>query len=135
LIVALSLWTRQLGLTGVVAVVVVTGIVERAVTLIHFGRLLGVTARDIVLLRDLAKLAVASAAAGLACAALRSLLGTASPFTVLAVCGPAFACVYLVAIHFLRVLSPDEYDQLREGVASLRWLAARDNGRSVNLRS
>jgi O-antigen/teichoic acid export membrane protein len=135
LIVALSLWTRQLGLTGVVAVVVVTGIVERAATLIHFGRLLGVTTRDIILLRDLGKLAAASAAAGLACAALRSLLGTGSPFTVLAVCGPAFACVYLVAIHFLRVLSPDEYDQLREGVASLRWLAARDNGRSVNLRS
>ena len=55
LIVALWLFTARLGLLGVIAVVVAVAAIERAVMAIHFGRLLGVTARDVVLLRDIGK--------------------------------------------------------------------------------
>src|SRR5712692_8429504 len=88
-------WTRQLGLVGVIAVVVGVGIVERAVTSIHFGKLLGVVRQDVYLLRDIGKLAVASLIAALACAAVRYFIVGATPFLVLAVCSSVFAILYI----------------------------------------
>ncbi len=64
LIATLWLFTARLGLLGVIAVVVLIAVFERAVMAMHFARLLGVTARDVVLLRDIGKLAVAALAAG-----------------------------------------------------------------------
>jgi O-antigen/teichoic acid export membrane protein len=120
LILTLLLGTRQLGLLGVISVVVGFSILERAVMAIHFARLLGVTRADGLLLRDIGKLAAASLAAALACALARSLLSGASPFTVLAACGPVFAFVYLSAVHMFRIPSPDEYHQLSRLVARFR---------------
>ena len=113
----LFLWTLPLGLVGVISVVVATNITERLVTSVHFGRLLGVTRKDLSLMRDVGKVAVACVIAGLACAALRfSLLG-AAPFLILASCGTLFALVYLASIHLLRVPTPAEYEQIRVAVA------------------
>lgn len=114
LVVILWLWTGRLGLTGVIAVVVSAGILERSICAVHFGRLIGVNRRDFRLLKDVGKLALASTLAALACAILRHFLLSATPFLVLAICGTAFVIVYLAAVHFLRIASVDEYDQLRE---------------------
>jgi hypothetical protein len=62
---------------------------------IHFGRLLGVTRRDAVLLRDVGKLALAALAAGVVADVIRLLLARQSAFAILAICGVAFALVYL----------------------------------------
>ncbi len=96
-VVILTLWrfTARLGLLGVIEVVVLTAIVERSVMALHFGRLLGVTARDAVLLRDIGKLALAAMAAGVMADVIRLLLVRESAFAVLAICGGAFAVVYL----------------------------------------
>ena len=115
--VILFLWTVTLGLVGVISVVVATNIFERVVTSIHFGRILQVRRQDLHLLRDVGKLALASLAAALACAALRFFLSGSIPFVILAACGTLFALVYLVLIHLLRVPSPDEYGQIREAIA------------------
>ncbi len=114
--VILFLWTRQLGLVGVISLVVTTNIIERIVTATHFGRLLGVTWEDALLLRDLGKLVLASGIGAVACATLRFFLAGTTPFVILAACGTMFAIVYLAAIYFLRVPTSDEYEQIREGL-------------------
>ncbi len=95
LIAVLWLFTARLGLLGVITVVVATAISERGVMAWHFSRLLGVTTGDLVLLRDMGKLAVAALAAGLAAEMVRLFLGAASALAILAGCGAAFAAVYL----------------------------------------
>jgi O-antigen/teichoic acid export membrane protein len=117
LLIALSLWTRQFGLLGVISLVVAAGVLERALAAIHFGRLLGVTRRDIFLLRDLGKLGLASLLAALAAAASRPLLASATPFALWVISGTIFAVVYLTVVHLQRVLSPDELAHVRDAVA------------------
>ena len=95
LIATLWLFTARLGLLGVIAVVVSIAVFERAVMAMHFARLLGVTARDVVLLRDIGKLAVAALAAGAVAWLIRVLLLPEGALAVLAGCGAAFALVYL----------------------------------------
>jgi O-antigen/teichoic acid export membrane protein len=117
LMIALSLWTRRLGLLGVISLVVAAGVVERTLAALHFGRLLGLTRRDIFLLRDFGKLGLASLVAALVAAPSRSLLGSATPLAVLVMSGTIFGAVYLAAIHLLRVLSPDERAHFKDAVA------------------
>jgi O-antigen/teichoic acid export membrane protein len=100
LILALTFFTAHLGLLGVIGVVVTIAIIERAVMAIHFGRLLGVTARDVVLLRDIGKFALAALAAGVATGVARLLLARASALTVLTGCSAVFAAVYLAGFYF-----------------------------------
>ncbi len=98
LIVTLWLFTARLGLLGVIAMVVMLAAIERAVMAIHFGKLLGVTGRDLVLLRDAAKVASAALAAGAVAEMIRWSLARESAFTVLVACGVAFAGVYLAIL-------------------------------------
>jgi len=95
LIVTLWLFTARLGLLGVIAMVIATAALERSVMAVHFARLLGVTSRDLVLLRDVGKLAVAALSAGVVAALIRWFLVRESALVVLAGCGAAFAVVYL----------------------------------------
>jgi len=95
LILTLWFFTARLGMLGVIAAVVLIAVFERIVMAIHFGRLLGVTRRDAFLLRDVGKLALAALAAGVVADVIRMLLARESAFAVLAICGVAFALVYL----------------------------------------
>ena len=99
-VLALSLWlfTARAGLLGAIAMVVLTATLERVVMAVHFGRLLGVTTRDLVLLRDVGKLAIAALAAGTAAGLVRLLLLRENPLIVLAGCGAVFAAVYLAIL-------------------------------------
>ncbi len=107
LIVALWLFTARLGLLGVIGVVVSIAATERAVMAIHFGKLLGITGRDLVLLRDVAKLASAALAAGAVAELVRWSLVRESAFTVLVACGVVFAGVYLAILaRWWRVWEP-----------------------------
>jgi O-antigen/teichoic acid export membrane protein len=95
LILTLWMFTARLGLLGVIAVVVAIAATERTVMAVHFGRLLGVTARDAALLRDVARIALASLAAGVAADAVRLSLLRANALAILAGSGVVFAVVYL----------------------------------------
>jgi O-antigen/teichoic acid export membrane protein len=95
LIAALWLFTTRAGLLGVIAMVVAIAAVERLAMAIHFGRLLGVTARDVVLLRDIGKLAMAAVGAGAIAALVRWVLAPRGELVVLAGCGAVFGVVYL----------------------------------------
>jgi O-antigen/teichoic acid export membrane protein len=95
LIVTLWLFTARLGLLGVIAVVVTIAAFERSVLAIHFARLLGVTARDVILFRDVGQLALAALGAGVVADLVRWSLARESALTALVGCAAAFAAVYL----------------------------------------
>jgi len=99
LMVTLGLFTARLGLRGVIALVVIVAATERAVMAVHFCRLLGVTARDVVLLRDTGKLAIVALAAGAGAEMVRLLLAGHGALVVLAGCGAVFAGIYLTGVY------------------------------------
>jgi O-antigen/teichoic acid export membrane protein len=101
LILALWLFTARLGMIGVIAMVVLFAAFERGVMAIHFARLLGVTARDAVLLRDAGKAALAALAAGGVAGAVRLWLADQGALVVLAGSGAAFGMVYLTALRWI----------------------------------
>jgi O-antigen/teichoic acid export membrane protein len=105
LITALWLFTARLGLLGVIGVVVTVAAFERVLMAVHFGRLLGVNVRDLVLLRDIGKLALAALAAGIAAEAVRLSFAGASAFVLLVGCGVVFAAVYLGGCYVTRAAS------------------------------
>ncbi|MCA1850340.1 MAG: hypothetical protein LC672_04685, partial [Acidobacteria bacterium] len=83
-------------------------------------RVLGVTGRDLALLKDVGKLAVAAGLAGATTALVRLLLLGLKPFALLVLCGAVFSLVYLAAILLLRIVTPEELDIMRARVARLQ---------------
>jgi O-antigen/teichoic acid export membrane protein len=123
LVAALWFGTAHFGLRGAVGAVVAAGLAERGVVTLKFGRVLGVAWRDIRLLKDVGKLALATVAAAAAAAAARLTVLGAKPFVVLAVCGVVFALTYLALLLALRIPDDDEFGVLRREAARLRRLS------------
>lgn len=121
-----GLWfgTTRFGPVGAISAVVLVGVVERTVMSIRFGRILGVTRKDIVLLKDVGKLALAAAAAGLVTAAVRLPLRGAKPIVVLMVCGIVFSLIYLGGILVAGVATPEEMGMVRRRMAAFGFLHA-----------
>jgi O-antigen/teichoic acid export membrane protein len=117
-----GLWfgTTRFGLVGAISTVVLIGVTERAVMAVRFGRILGVSRKDLWMLTDIGKLAIAAAAAGLVTAGVRLLLLGAKPIVSLLVCGVAFSLVYLCAGLMAGVLTPEEKDMVKSKMST--WL-------------
>lgn len=116
-----GLWfaTTRFGPVGAITVVVGVTVTERIVTAVRFGRILGVTWEDIVLLKDVGKLALAATAAALVTAAVRLPLRAEKPITVLIACGGVFSLVYLGGVLLAGVVTPEEKDIVRRKIAVL----------------
>lgn len=119
MLVALWLATPRLGLVGVITLVVALNLAERVIALAKAARVVGARARDIVLLKDLGKLALAALLAAASAYVVRALLVGQRPFFVLAACGCIFSLVYAAAIWLLRVVTPDERATLARRLAQL----------------
>jgi O-antigen/teichoic acid export membrane protein len=122
-VMVFALWygITRFGLVGAISVVVGINLLLRVVLAVRFSRVLGTNRRDFLLLKDVLKLAVASAAAGVVCLLIHSLMlaNTARPIFILIACGAAFAAVYLPAMLLLRVPTSDEREKVRRGVERL----------------
>ena len=114
-----GLWfgIARFGTMGAITTVVVVSVTDRTISAIRFGRILGVGWKDITLFKDVGKLAVAAAAAGVAAAAVRLPLLAARPLVTLLVCGVVFSLVYLAAVLLAGVVTPEEKDLVRRKVA------------------
>ena len=119
-----ALWfgILRFGVVGAIGVVVLVNFAERIAAAAKFGRVLGVTPRDLPLVGDVGKLAVASTVAGLVALFARSLALAqgATPFVTLAVCGIVFAVVYAASVLLLGVPTGDERASFRRRVESLQ---------------
>jgi polysaccharide transporter, PST family len=121
-----GLWfgITRFGMVGAISAVVVVSVAERVVMAIRFGRILGVTRKDIVLLKDVGKLALAAAAAGLLTAAFRLPLRAQKPLVVLIACGIVFSLIYLGGILLAGVVTPEEKGLVRRKIAAFGLLNA-----------
>lgn len=123
-VMVFALWygISRFGLVGAISVVVGINLLLRATLALRFSRVLGTNRRDLLLLKDVGKLAVASAAAGVVCLLVHSLMlaNNARPLFILIACSAAFAAVYLPAMLLLRVPTSDEREKVRRGVERLQ---------------
>ncbi|HEY0003475.1 MAG TPA: oligosaccharide flippase family protein [Pyrinomonadaceae bacterium] len=132
-ILVAALWYGSLRyqLLGAVGAVVLVNLIERLAMIFKFGRVLEVSRRDLFLLKDVGKIAVAALTAGILTALLRSLMTGFKPFFVLAACGVVFTLAYLAVILLLRVVTVEELDLLRGKVDQLQrrvfWKRAADS--------
>jgi hypothetical protein len=84
------------------------------------GRVIGVKRSDLGLLKDVGKMALAAAAAGLVTIAARVLLPHARPFITLIACGAVFSVAYLSIFLLSGILTRDEWSTIRRQLARLR---------------
>lgn len=119
MLAALWYFSPRLGPSGIITLVVCFNFVERVVALAKASRIVGARARDILLLKDVGKLAVAATCAGAITWLVRAFLSGQHPFVVLAVCGSVFVCVYALAIWLLRVVKPAERERLARTLSHL----------------
>jgi len=108
LIVLLWFGISHFGMLGAISAVVAVNLAERVIAGIRLGHVLGVTRKDVVLVRDLGKLAVAAIAAALVTAIVRAQMLAAKPLLILAVCGAVFAAVYGAGVLLLGIASAEE---------------------------
>ena len=124
LVMVFALWygINRYGLIGAVSVVVLINFLLRVVLAVRFSRVLGAGLRDLLLLKDVGKIALASAIAAAVTFAVRSFvpMGGARPLIVLAFCFTVFTLVYLLSIMLLRVPTDDEREKARRGVERLQ---------------
>ena len=132
MVFALSYGIGRFGLTGAISVVVGINFVLRLMLAARFTRVIGAKMRDLVLLKDVGKVALASAVAAISSLFVRSVITLvgASSFKVLVFCFAVFAVIYLGAILLLGVATSDERDKVRKGVVRLQQFVYL--GRSAN---
>lgn len=107
---SIALWiaTTRFGLIGAITAVVAFNFVERFVIAAKFGRVLGVTRRDVGLLKDVGKLAAAAFVAALGAFMVRSSSPDSSPLVLMVVCGIVFCVIYAITFLLLGVLTTEE---------------------------
>jgi O-antigen/teichoic acid export membrane protein len=125
-VMGLALWygISNFGLIGAISVVVGINFILRVALAVRFSKVLGAKLRDLKLFKDVGKLAVASAVGGLLCLFTRSLIIAAGfgPLMILIACFVVFVALYVPAILLLGVLTGDERERVRCGVARLQQI-------------
>ena len=114
LVFALLAGTSWFGPLGAVSAVVCITIVERSITITRFARLTGVKRTDIVLLKDVGKLALAASMAGVAATVTRALLWSGRPVTIVIACGVVCAIVYAASVLILGIITSEEKALVRQ---------------------
>lgn len=131
-----GLWfgTKYFGLLGAITVMVSVNLVDRLIEGGKACRIVNVRWRDIRLLKDVGKLAVASLAAASLTAIARMFLIGQRPFVVLALCGVVFALCYAVFMLALSIPTSEEREQFRGVFGSLLQSAGRKRSFAPDLR-
>jgi glycosyltransferase involved in cell wall biosynthesis/Na+-driven multidrug efflux pump len=120
LVATLWLGTKRLGMVGTISIVIAVNLIERVVTAIKVGHILGLTRKDIFLLKDVGKVVVATAIAGAGAEMMRVYLLDAKPFVVLGVCGVVFSLLYVGGLLMLRFPTKRERNSIREQMVRMR---------------
>lgn len=122
LFVALWFGTRYFGLVGSISVMVGVNVVDRLIEALKAWRVVGVTWRDIVLIKDVGKVGVAALAAGSITSVVRLFAVGVQPSLVLILCCITFGCAYLAFMWLLAVPTTEECETLRKKILSMQRL-------------
>jgi O-antigen/teichoic acid export membrane protein len=104
----LWLGTSRFGLIWAISVVVGVNVIGRTATWIKIGSVLQIRLGDIVLLKDVGKLAMAAATAAIVVVFVRALLHGLSPLSRLSICAIVFGLFFLAGILVLRLPNIEE---------------------------
>lgn len=112
LILLVGLWfsVRHYGIIGAICVVIGINLSERLIVTYRSGKMLGVTMADIVLLRDVAKLALATIIASIVAMIVRGMLLGLKPFYLLLITGLVLMLVYCSVCLLLAVPAFEEWE-------------------------
>ncbi len=127
LIIALWFVTQYAGLRAIIGVVVLISLIERIVTAMRMGQIVGVKRRDIWLLKDVGKLAACSALAGLISLMAKIYLSDVRPLVSLIVIGVVFSVSYLSTFLLSAILTTDEWEMISRQMARLRRMPHRQS--------
>ncbi len=120
MLVALWWSARTVGYLGVIAVMVGFNILDRLLLTAKAWRVVGVSWRDVALVKDIAKIAAATLVAALAGEAVRlALPALVRPFFALLTCGSVFSLIYVSCFALLGVVSTHERELLRRQLARM----------------
>ncbi|GAC1402362.1 MAG: hypothetical protein NVSMB56_17370 [Pyrinomonadaceae bacterium] len=119
LLTALWLAMTRGRLVAVISVVVAFHIIEKAIIVARLKRLLELTRRDLLLIKDVGRFAAAATIAGLATEILRLVLHDAHPFVALMCGGIVFGIVYVALVRLLNIVTPEERAELMNYVMLL----------------
>jgi O-antigen/teichoic acid export membrane protein len=109
----LALGIGRLGLIGTILVVVVGQVAGTAVAALRLGRVMHVRRADLAPFFVLGRIAAAAGAAGIVCAAVRWMMVTAAPLTVVVICAILYAIAYTLALLAARVVDRHDWAMLR----------------------
>lgn len=109
-LLAVALWfgIERYGLLWAISAVVVTSVIGRIATAIKVAQILETRWQDATLLKDVGKVAIASAVAAILTALVRSFLIGWGPLAVLIFCAGVFAVFFVVGIWLLGLLTLEE---------------------------
>jgi hypothetical protein len=121
-LLAVMLWqgTRRYGMMGAISIVVLVSAAERVIISIRVGRLLGLTGRDWLLLKDVGKMLVVVALASCVAALVRQSMGQMPALAVVCVCSAVFSFCYALGLLLLGVITPEERTVIYQGAALMR---------------
>jgi O-antigen/teichoic acid export membrane protein len=125
LFVGLWFGTKYFGLLGAITVMVSVNLVDRLIEGAKACSIVNVRWRDVRLLKDVGKLAVAALAAGSLTAIVRMFVLGQRPFVVLVICGLVFSLLYAIFVMALSIPTIEEREKIRGAFASVLQSAAR----------
>jgi O-antigen/teichoic acid export membrane protein len=115
----LWLGTSRFGLIWAISVVVVVNVIGRTATWIKIRSVLKIRWRDVVLLKDVGKLAIAAATAAMITFLVRSVLHGFSPISRLSVCAIVFAMFFLAGVLVLGLPTIEERNSIKRQLSRL----------------
>jgi O-antigen/teichoic acid export membrane protein len=109
-----GLWfaVGKFGPIGAIAVVVSTNLIEHVLVTVRSAKIIGFERRDIHLLSDLSKLAMAAAVGACGALMVKPFVGSFKPLYVLAISGGVFILLYVSAVLLLKIPTADERQDL-----------------------
>ena len=120
LFTALLFGTKYFGLIGAISVMVFVSVADLVIATIKAWRIVNVTWRDVILIKDVGKVAVAALAAGSLTSVVRMFAMGHRPFVMLVICGIAFGCFYVSFLWLLGMPSVEERQTIRNKLASVQ---------------
>lgn len=122
LLILLNILTRWFGLVGAVMSVVSVVMLENTISTAKSAHVLGVKARDIVLLKDVGKILFAAVVAAAITWIVRGVVLPARPFVVLSICAVVFGVVFAGLILMLKVMTHEERLALKQRTRKLSFI-------------
>jgi O-antigen/teichoic acid export membrane protein len=119
MVIGLWLATRRFGMLSAVVVIVGVNVAGRLWIAARMARVVGVRREDWKLLEGYGKVALAAVASAVLTAGFRLLLPPLKPLLTVTVCGLFFSAAYLIALVWMNIPEPDEYDLIRRFAAKL----------------